>query len=50
MKGRNIVQLVGYVGQDLKETKNENGHRVAIRVTRRPVIQIKAHHLLNLDC
>lgn len=107
MNGRNIVQLVGYVGQDLKETKNENGHRVAIRVAThylfknaageevdqvtwhnvvawdstaeyagrnfvkgskilvegrivyghcagkdglpRPIIQIKAHHLLNLD-
>ena len=32
MNGRNIVQLIGYVGQDLKESKSEHGHRVAIRV------------------
>ena len=107
MNGKNMVQLVGYVGQDLKESKTENGHRVAIRIAthyyfknaagervdqvtwhnvvawddtaeyagrnfvtgskilvegrivygeyagadggRRPAVQIKAHHLLNLD-
>ena len=32
MNGKNSVQLVGYVGQDLKETKSGNGYRVAIRV------------------
>jgi single-strand DNA-binding protein len=32
MNGTNRVQLVGYVGQDLQETRTENGHRVAIRV------------------
>jgi single-stranded DNA-binding protein len=32
MTGKNSVQLVGYVGQDLKETKSERGHRVAIRM------------------
>jgi single-strand DNA-binding protein len=107
MNGRNVVQLLGYVGQDLKESRNERGHRVALRVathhsykdpagkevdqttwhnvvawdetadyagrnfvkgskimvegrvvyghfagkdgSQRPVIQIRAHHLLNLD-
>jgi single-strand DNA-binding protein len=32
MNGKNSVQLVGYVGQELKETKSEHGHRVAIRM------------------
>jgi len=32
MEGKNYVQLVGYVGQDLKSSKNANGLRVAIRV------------------
>ena len=32
MNGKNNVQLVGYVGQDLKETKSDAGHRVAIRM------------------
>lgn len=32
MNGKNSVQLVGYVGQDIKETKSEKGHRVAIRM------------------
>jgi single-strand DNA-binding protein len=31
MNGKNLVQLIGFVGQDLRETKTENGHRVAIR-------------------
>jgi single-strand DNA-binding protein len=32
MNGKNSVQLVGYVGQDLKRTKCDLGHRVAIRI------------------
>jgi len=32
MEGKNYVQLVGYVGQDLKETKGDHGLRVAIRL------------------
>jgi single-strand DNA-binding protein len=32
MTGKNCVQLVGYVGQDVKETKSEKGVRVAIRI------------------
>jgi single-strand DNA-binding protein len=32
MNGKNSVQLVGYVGQHLKESKSERGHRVAIRM------------------
>jgi single-strand DNA-binding protein len=107
MNGKNLVQLVGYVGQDLKESRSEQGHQVALRVathyshtdpkgqkvnqttwhnvvawdetaeyagrnfvkgskilvegriiyghfagmdgSRRPIVQIRAHHLLNLD-
>jgi single-strand DNA-binding protein len=32
MNGKNLVQLVGYVGQDLREAQTANGHRVAIRM------------------
>ncbi|MDP4215027.1 MAG: single-stranded DNA-binding protein [Bacteroidota bacterium] len=32
MKGKNWAQLVGYVGQHLKETDTGNGRRVAMRV------------------
>jgi len=32
MEGKNYVQLVGYVGQDLKRTTGTRGLRVAIRV------------------
>lgn len=32
MEGKNCVQLVGYVGQDLKETNGEYGLRVIIRL------------------
>jgi single-strand DNA-binding protein len=32
MNGKNLVQLIGFVGQDLRETRTQNGHRVAIRV------------------
>jgi single-strand DNA-binding protein len=32
MSDKNSVQLVGYVGQDIKESKSEHGHRVAIRM------------------
>jgi hypothetical protein len=51
MNGKNSVQLVGYVGQDIKETKSEKGHRVAIRMAthfylvKAPGGQIGADHL-----
>jgi len=32
MNEKNSVQLIGYVGQDLKEAKTARGHRVAIRM------------------
>lgn len=32
MEGKNCVQLVGYVGQDLKQKKCGHGLRVAIRM------------------
>jgi single-strand DNA-binding protein len=32
MNGKNFVQLVGFVGQDLRTDQTKNGQRVAIRV------------------
>jgi single-strand DNA-binding protein len=32
MEGKNFVQLVGYVGQDIKRSTSKQGMRVAIRV------------------
>jgi single-strand DNA-binding protein len=58
MTGKNSVQLVGYVGQDIKETKSKDGHRVAIRMathfymTRAPgdnLVQTTWHNIVAWD-